>query len=275
MPSETSTCPGCDETFTLRGYESHLTQTTDPLCRAVYEELKMAHTLYERLTKVQIPFQGDTFGSAEDYAGETFGQDEVDEHPSGSAAADEPPQTDESEEEEEEIAQRVAELENSWEPAREGAPVEGPVAEQAVHEELDKVDEGPDEDAGARRTAERVIIGDGHGVKPAVIVRYTDKYPTSAAGGVLTQEEAIDRRYRDVVSGKDNPWAPFKSKMDWEVALWAKLRGAGSTAFTDLLSVGGVRYTFNKFNLNKILTGKPLFDRSVKRSTCHTRTRMN
>jgi hypothetical protein len=37
-----------------------------------------------------------------------------------------------------------------------------------------------------------------------------------------------------------NPWAPFASKMDWEVAKWAKLQGAGSTAFSDLLVIDGV-----------------------------------
>ncbi|KAJ3769430.1 hypothetical protein FB446DRAFT_812086 [Lentinula raphanica] len=35
-------------------------------------------------------------------------------------------------------------------------------------------------------------------------------------------------------------WAPFTSKMDWELAHWAKLRGAGSTAFSDLLAIEGV-----------------------------------
>ena len=52
MSSDTSTCPGCDKTFSVRGYESHLTQSQDPLCQAVYEELRMAHTLFERLQRL-------------------------------------------------------------------------------------------------------------------------------------------------------------------------------------------------------------------------------
>ncbi|KAJ4497310.1 hypothetical protein C8R41DRAFT_917648 [Lentinula lateritia] len=32
---------------------------------------------------------------------------------------------------------------------------------------------------------------------------------------------------------KENKWAPFASRMDWEIARWAKLRGTGSTAFSE------------------------------------------
>ncbi|KAJ7252923.1 hypothetical protein C8J57DRAFT_1187466 [Mycena rebaudengoi] len=68
-----------------------------------------------------------------------------------------------------------------------------------------------------------------------------------------------------------NPYAPFKSKMDWEVAKWAKLRGSGSTAFTDLLHIDGVRDSLDLSygtspQLNKIidekLPGRPKFTRS-------------
>ena len=38
----------------------------------------------------------------------------------------------------------------------------------------------------------------------------------------------------------DNEWAPFSTQMEWEIARWAKLRGPGSTAFSELLKVNGV-----------------------------------
>ncbi|EPQ54137.1 hypothetical protein GLOTRDRAFT_44196 [Gloeophyllum trabeum ATCC 11539] len=41
-------------------------------------------------------------------------------------------------------------------------------------------------------------------------------------------------------SQQDDIWAPFVSKLDWEVARWAKLRGPGSTALTELLKIEGV-----------------------------------
>ncbi|KAI0772149.1 hypothetical protein BD413DRAFT_474708, partial [Trametes elegans] len=37
-----------------------------------------------------------------------------------------------------------------------------------------------------------------------------------------------------------NPFAPFQSETDWLVARWAKLRGPGSTAFTELLAIPGL-----------------------------------
>ena len=37
-----------------------------------------------------------------------------------------------------------------------------------------------------------------------------------------------------------NPWAPFNSKMDWEIACWAKLCGPGSTAVSELLSINSM-----------------------------------
>jgi len=37
-----------------------------------------------------------------------------------------------------------------------------------------------------------------------------------------------------------NPYAPFHSQIDWEVAKWGKLRGPTSTAFTELLEIPNV-----------------------------------
>ncbi|KAI0038979.1 hypothetical protein FA95DRAFT_1502450 [Auriscalpium vulgare] len=38
-----------------------------------------------------------------------------------------------------------------------------------------------------------------------------------------------------------NLWAPFRNKMEWEIARWAKMRGPTSTAFTELLQIAEVR----------------------------------
>ncbi|THU82700.1 hypothetical protein K435DRAFT_444376 [Dendrothele bispora CBS 962.96] len=47
--------------------------------------------------------------------------------------------------------------------------------------------------------------------------------------------------YQSKIPGSsENVWAPFASKMDWEIAHWAKMRGTGSTAFSDLLAIQGV-----------------------------------
>ena len=42
-----------------------------------------------------------------------------------------------------------------------------------------------------------------------------------------------------------NIWEPFASKIDWEIAMWAKLRGPSSTALSELLNVEGVSVLFS------------------------------
>ncbi|KAI8971258.1 hypothetical protein BD414DRAFT_518074 [Trametes punicea] len=56
----------------------------------------------------------------------------------------------------------------------------------------------------------------------------------------------------------DNPYHPFNSRFEWEVARWAKLRGSGSTAFLDLLAITGVAEKLelsfkNSRELNRII----------------------
>ncbi|KAF8220705.1 hypothetical protein L208DRAFT_1188589, partial [Tricholoma matsutake] len=74
--------------------------------------------------------------------------------------------------------------------------------------------------------------------------------------------------YSAAINGLANPWAPFSSRIDWEIAKWAKLCGAGSTAFSDLLAIEGVHEALqlsyknsNELNcvIDKKLPGHPAF----------------
>ncbi|KAG1758014.1 hypothetical protein EDB19DRAFT_1936644 [Suillus lakei] len=49
-----------------------------------------------------------------------------------------------------------------------------------------------------------------------------------------------DPHYRLNGSGTNNVYAPFTSKLDWDMAQWAKLRGPSSTAFSVLISIEGI-----------------------------------
>ena len=73
------------------------------------------------------------------------------------------------------------------------------------------------------------------------VVHYYDKYPNHQAGAPMKKTHSSDDNYRAALDNSSNPWAPFSSRMDWEIAKWAKLRGTGSTAFSDLLAIEGVR----------------------------------
>ncbi|KAG1816374.1 uncharacterized protein BJ212DRAFT_1446932 [Suillus subaureus] len=54
-----------------------------------------------------------------------------------------------------------------------------------------------------------------------------------------------------LIDAKDekNLYYPFTSKIKWEVAHWAKLRGSSSTVFTDLLSIDGVIVAGESFDV--------------------------
>lgn len=62
------------------------------------------------------------------------------------------------------------------------------------------------------------------------------------AGEVVGKKHVSYVQYSQELRGEDVPgeWAPFSSRMEWEVARWAKLRGPGSTAFSELLGIDGV-----------------------------------
>jgi hypothetical protein len=265
MPPETATCPGCDHTFSLRGYQSHLALTRDPLCRAVFDKLKIANDAYEFVMSaernsgagsdteaVAVPFKGDMFGTAQDYASDTFGQfmdeDDNPDPPPLMEVSDDEDDDEDDDEEDLGIANMVAELEKSWEPPREGAPRRvddeqlNPGDFQPQDEENDDDDPEDEPEEHTQRNVDRFIIGDGYGVKPTIRIRYNDKHPSACAGQPLTREESRDYTYGAALGGGDNPWAPFNSRKDWEIARWAKLRGVGSTAFSELLAIDGVRF---------------------------------
>ncbi|KAJ3561172.1 hypothetical protein NP233_g10357 [Leucocoprinus birnbaumii] len=124
--------------------------------------------------------------------------------------------------------------------------------------ETDESTDDVDEDVDAeevlnlfqdRSAAERPLIDDGHGLKPACSVRYTQKHRKSRAGSVISASAKSDARYASDVTGKSDSepsaWAPFTSKMDWEVAKWAKLRSIGSTDVSELLGIEGVCDSLN------------------------------
>ncbi|KAI0639530.1 hypothetical protein C8Q77DRAFT_1224356 [Trametes polyzona] len=78
--------------------------------------------------------------------------------------------------------------------------------------------------------------------------------------------------YGAKVQGSDgNPYAPFRSEIDWKIAQWAKMQGPGSNAFSDLLAIKGVVETLglsykNTVDLNNIIDAqiphrRPAFSR--------------
>ena len=66
------------------------------------------------------------------------------------------------------------------------------------------------------------------------------------AGEPTLQPDTLLQGYKEYASklssSANNPYAPFHTCLDWEVAQWGKLRGPSSTSLTELLQIEGVCY---------------------------------
>ncbi|KAG1797194.1 hypothetical protein EV424DRAFT_1304426, partial [Suillus variegatus] len=105
---------------------------------------------------------------------------------------------------------------------------------------------------------------------------YITHFPLPTAGAPVSgpsemPREHIYKGYGQKIAGSENIYAPFESKLDFDIALWAKMHGSGSTAFTDLLAIDdvhdrlGLSYKSSR-ELNNIIdkklpTGRPQFRR--------------
>ncbi|KAI0683319.1 hypothetical protein BC835DRAFT_1536434 [Cytidiella melzeri] len=88
------------------------------------------------------------------------------------------------------------------------------------------------------------------------------------AGKPVGRSGSQNDAYASGIPTANNPYYPFGSRMDWEVARWAKVRGPGSTALTELLQIPGVPEslglsfrTSDELNekIDKRLPGRPRF----------------
>ena len=78
-----------------------------------------------------------------------------------------------------------------------------------------------------------------HNLRRPIIV---DHFPEKSAGAIFPQDDIAEQGYSNVFGkSNDNPYAPFNSQIDWEVAKWAKLRGPGSNACSELLNIPGLQ----------------------------------
>lgn len=73
--------------------------------------------------------------------------------------------------------------------------------------------------------------------------KFSDVYPDSGAGNPISHSPD----HIPYSNSNPNIYAPFKDKLNWEIARWAKLRGPGSTALSELLSTPGVGQLFMFF----------------------------
>ncbi|KAJ3993025.1 hypothetical protein F5050DRAFT_1578465 [Lentinula boryana] len=96
---------------------------------------------------------------------------------------------------------------------------------------------------------------------PLICEPHIVHYPDPCAGALIEfQGEIVDEysQYSHNLKAGLNAWAPFGSKIEWEIARWAKLRGPSSTAFTGLLATDGIGLSYRNANqLNAIIDTLP------------------
>ena len=76
---------------------------------------------------------------------------------------------------------------------------------------------------------------------------HVESYPPGTGAGqpiVPDQNTAATTGYNQYKShladSQSNVYAPFASKLEWDIARWSKLRGPGSTSCSELLGIEGV-----------------------------------
>jgi len=65
-------------------------------------------------------------------------------------------------------------------------------------------------------------------------------YPRNRARNDRETAHANASYELDIAQEETNPYAPFASQLDWEVAKWVKLRGLGCTVFDEFMAIPGV-----------------------------------
>ena len=95
-----------------------------------------------------------------------------------------------------------------------------------------------------------------------------EAFPLSTAGMPMQTNAPTATDYgiykQNVAS--DNVYAPFTSKLDWEIGRWAKAHGTTSAAVSELLKIPGVNH--NEFSQMPVIN---MLSRLRKTLACHSR----
>jgi hypothetical protein len=211
-PNAKVLCLGCGRAFSHFGRISHLAQTRNPPCREIASQERTTQADSESNFEETHAPDGDFYGA--------FDEDEM-------------PWT---------LARwRADDLDADVE---EDAPMDDADGPPTDSQDMDDEDDSSEDDLG--NLDEEDVVHDGGGSigtneDHVVIETFPSQYGDAGAamerGSGSLYKKYNNNCLRDL---DDNMYAPFKSKLDWDFARWAKLRGPGSTAINELLSIDGV-----------------------------------
>lgn len=261
-------CDGCHGKFKREGdWIQHVERTRSPLCQAAGKALKaklqpvkgsrpIRNIPVRRVPTTQqpvdddvpMPFTGDYFG--ENYTNADFPfpgeEDNLPDLHAPLPQVDEEEDTDNSDTESEEDGLGDAGININEQPRAPSVslPTLPVVLDNAPPPNLSNAE---NEAGPTGPTSAPGGIGVSAHDSLRVAPHHITEYPGEKAGAPIRTAFSGAaatgyHQYGDQLRGSNagNIWAPFASKMDWEVAQWAKSRGPGSTAFTELLGINGV-----------------------------------
>ena len=260
-------CPGCGETFMRSGLAHHIRQSNNPHCQLprghersntnimddvppTPDSAPAAINSYENgpLEHFQLGVDpaGDLFGDYSHFTDADFGMNDGEEQDLHEPFTEEDdPERLAEIQDEEEIAlvdALLAEEEQRLEPERPSQSAASGIA-----------DEEPEQSVLPGHRPFRLRGGEE---EPLANHPEITKFSVGNAGAVYERTHRNGNQgYHRADSNADNsnPYEPFSSKLDWEIACWAKTRGPGSNALTELLSINGVSFPYHAKYIDDLL----------------------
>ncbi|KAH9911538.1 uncharacterized protein BXZ73DRAFT_93357 [Epithele typhae] len=205
------------------------------------------------------------FGDYNEYDWEDYDEHQPGEDPFGAGDENiEPELSDDADDDTDDEDAANFDAEGLWERMPSSAASDSSSSTDGNGEAGDKTPDSEDLDAHIRRREER---WKKQRVQDALrATTHVVHFPDALAGSPvhLQPEQTTYQETRSAVQAGENLnnlYAPFLSFIDCAVAMWAKMRGPGSTAVTDLLEIEGLASRLglsfkNSRELNKIIDTK-------------------
>ena len=230
-------CTGCLKSFSFSGYKLHGQRTNNPRCAADYQQSQQLARGSGGLSESDIEFEEDAPGSPTAFQGDYFSEDyhEDDFNLQNDDGLDtmgdsEPRERDDDLADDSSAEDEDEDSESIFEPVHHLHPPL-PLPDD-IHDDRPRTLSPPAAEQDAQVEENRQKI-------------YVEKFTRGHAGAPTKLDEISDNnRYKNSLRDPHNLYAPFASKVDWDFARWAKLRGPSSTAVSELLAVDGVSFFF-------------------------------
>ena len=239
-------CTGCGRKFSAPKYRrSHLSQTTDPRCQSERQAFLARH-----IQNYLPPLSPQRSVPLPDLKGSNLDRTPTHHNNSGRDLSDDSElildadsTRDLSDGDEHDLSDGdEPDLSNGDEPdlsdGTERDPSDGSDQDLGIESDDEDTSGDDDDEHGRFLSAEeatglqRETWGDAH----------IEVYPGKRAGAIHSEGIPTMKEFENTLGGPSpNLFAPFNSQTDWELAKWAKLRGPGSTAFTELMGITDVR----------------------------------